>query len=216
MDPKANNRLVFGSEKLLEELDGLKYEISLSSFFQVNKPATLVLYSTIKEYVAAAGLAQDMVLLDLCCGTGTIGMMMAPHVGKIIGVELVPEAIADARRNAELNGITNIEFKCAKVEDVIGEVIASIPPTVPIAVILDPPRSGIHKSVIKSIRNCPRVSSLVFVSCNPKACLQNYADLGKEASRATSGRPFALARAVPVDMFPMTEHCELVLKFDRL
>lgn len=216
MDPKATNRLVHGSEKLVEELDGLKYEISLSSFFQVNKPATLVLYSTIKEYVSAAGLAQDMVLLDLCCGTGTIGMMMAPHVGRVIGVELVPEAIEDARRNAELNGITNIEFKCAKVEDAITELIASLPPSVPIAVILDPPRSGIHKSVIKSIRNCPRISSLVFVSCNPKACMQNYADLGKEASRATSGNPFALARAVPVDMFPMTEHCELVLKFDRL
>lgn len=215
MDPKAVNQLVFGSEKLMEELEGLKYEISMSSFFQVNKPATLVLYSTIKEYVEAAGLAPEMVLLDLCCGTGTIGMMMSPYVGKVIGVELVPEAIEDAKRNAQLNGITNIDFKCAKVEDAIGEVIASIPASTPISVILDPPRSGVHKSVIKAIRNCPRISSLVFVSCNPKACLQNYADLGKEASRSTTGKPFALQRAVPVDMFPQTEHCELILKFDR-
>lgn len=212
MDPKAPYRLMFGSEKLIEELDGLSFEISPSSFFQVNKPATLVLYSTIKEYVSAGG---DSVLLDLCCGTGTIGMMMAPHVSRVIGVELVPEAVEDAKRNAALNGITNIEFKCARVEDAINEVIQSVPVTTPIAVVLDPPRSGIHKSVIKAIRNCERISSLVYVSCNPAACLQNYADLGKEVSRSTTGRPFVLESSVPVDMFPQTEHCELILKFTR-
>lgn len=214
MDPKATNKLLLGDEKLIEQLDGLSFEISASSFFQVNKPGTLILYKTIAEMVALHG--PETVLLDLCCGTGTIGLMMSPHVSKVIGVELVPEAIEDAKRNATINGISNVEFKCAKVEDVIGEVISSIPATIPISVILDPPRSGVHKSVMKTIRNCERISSLVFVSCNPAACQQNFADLGKEPSRSTTGKPFELDRAVPVDMFPQTAHCELVLRFNRL
>jgi tRNA (uracil-5-)-methyltransferase len=215
MDPKAETRSLFGPATLTEELEGLHFEISPGSFFQVNKPATLVLYRAIKDAVLAGGAAEDTVLLDLCCGTGTIGMMMAPHVGRVIGVELVAEAVEDAKRNATANSIANIEFICAKVEDALPGIISSLPPTARLAVVLDPPRCGVHKSVIRTLRNTSRIDSLVFVACNPKACLQNFADLGKEVSRSTTGMPFALHMAQPVDMFPMTEHCELILKFDR-
>lgn len=215
MDPRAANRLLFGSETLTETLDGLRFSISPASFFQVNKPATLVLYAAVRELVLQGGLGSDTVLLDLCCGTGTIGMMMAGHVARVVGVELVPEAVADAQRNAAASGIANIDFRCAKVEDALAEVLAAVPAGSKIAVVLDPPRSGIHKSVIRTIRNCDRISSVVYVSCNPQACLQNYADLGKAVSRSTTGRPFRLDRSVPVDMFPQTEHCELVLRFVR-
>lgn len=204
---------------LIEHLAGLKFQISPSSFFQVNLPATSVLYQTIKDYTltdSASNGAKLPVLLDVCCGTGTIGMIMSGEVQKVIGIEMVESAIEDAKLNADLNGIKNIEFKCAKVESVIREVIASIPEGVPIVVVLDPPRSGVHADVLKTIRACPRIDRVVFVACNPSATVNNFVDLSRPTSKAFQGVPFTLTKAVPVDMFPQTEHCELVLQFDRI
>lgn len=143
MDPKAPYELVLGAATLTETLSGLRFQISPSSFFQVNPPATVVLYDAIRGYVVDA-LGKDVVLLDLCCGTGTIGMLMAQHVRQVYGVELVADAVEDARTNARLNGIGNIEFVCGRVEDVLPAVIAQIDPAAPIAVVLDPPRSGVR------------------------------------------------------------------------
>jgi tRNA (uracil-5-)-methyltransferase len=143
MDTRAPYELLHGSETLTETLGGLRFQISPSSFFQVNPQATALLYDTVREYVVDA-LGKDVVLLDLCCGTGTIGMLMAQHVQHVYGVELVADAVEDARINARLNGIQNIEFVCGRVEDVLPAVIARIDPATPIAVVLDPPRSGVR------------------------------------------------------------------------
>lgn len=200
---------------LIENLAGLKFQISPSSFFQVNLPATAVLYQTIKEYTLD-GSAGKPVLLDVCCGTGTIGMILSGEVQKVIGIEMVESAVEDAKLNSDLNGIQNIEFKCAKVEAVIRDVINSIPEGVPIVVVLDPPRSGVHADVIKTIRSCSRIDRVVFVACNPAAVVQNFVDLSRLTSKAFQGIPFTLSKAVPVDMFPQTEHCELVVQFNRI
>lgn len=218
---------------LVEKLAGLNFQISPSSFFQVNLPATKVLYQTIKEYtlnhdVVVNNSSNDNntntktttnnrpVLLDVCCGTGTIGMILSGDVERVIGIEMVESAIEDAKLNSALNGIKNISFKCAKVETVIREVISSIPEGRPIVVVLDPPRSGVHADVIKTIRSSPRIDRVVFVACNPSAAVLNFTDLSRPTSKAFSGIPFTLTKAVPVDMFPQTEHCELVLQFDRI
>ena len=204
---------------LIENLAGLKFQISPSSFFQVNLPATSVLYQTIKEYTLNDFYnvtGKSPVLLDVCCGTGTIGMIMSKDVDRVIGIEMVESAVEDAKLNADLNEIKNIEFKCAKVEAVIRDVINSIPEGVPIVVVLDPPRSGVHADVIKTIRASPRIDRVVFVACNPSATVMNFVDLSRPTSKAYQGIPFTLTKAVPVDMFPQTEHCELVLQFDRI
>jgi tRNA (uracil-5-)-methyltransferase len=201
---------------LLERLSNLSFQISPSSFFQVNLPATEVLYQTIREFaIQGAVEGKKPVLLDVCCGTGTIGMIMSPFVERVVGIEMVQSAVEDAKLNASLNAIENIEFRCAKIEAVAREVIAAIPAGTPIVVVLDPPRSGVHADVIKAIRACQRITRVVFVACNPDAAVGNFTDLSRPTSNAFSGSPFELSKAVPVDMFPHTEHCELVLQFDR-
>ena len=204
---------------LIETLADLKFQISPSSFFQVNLPATAVLYQSIKEYTLSRDGESGKplpVLLDVCCGTGTIGMILSKEVERVIGIEMVESAVEDAKLNANLNEIKNIQFKCAKVESVLREVINSIPEGVPIVVVLDPPRSGVHADVIKTIRSSARIDRVVFVACNPSATVGNFVDLSRPTSKAFAGLPFTLIKAVPVDMFPQTEHCELVLQFDRI
>lgn len=157
----------------------------------------------------------ETILLDLCCGTGTIGMTLAAYVRRVIGVELVKEAINDAKLNVHDNQIENIEFICDRVESAIDKIISTLPPQTPIVVVLDPPRNGVHSSVIKAIRRCSRVGRLVFVACNAEASVTNFVDLTRPCSKSLIGAPFKLKKAVAVDLFPMTEHCELVLQFHR-
>lgn len=214
IDPKAPMLLKFGESTLTQTLCNLNFRISPLSFFQVNMGATEILYETIKEYVLDS-LSPNTVLLDLCCGTGTIGMTLAPHVQRVIGVELIQDAINDAEINAKLNGIENISFECARVEAAIEKIITTIPSDQPIVVVLDPPRNGVHPSVIQAVRRCKRICRVVFVSCNPTAAVGNFTDLTKGETKRMTGIPFTLTRAVPIDLFPQTEHCELVLQFHR-
>lgn len=214
VDLKAPFRLCFGRETVTQTLCGLKFRISPLSFFQVNQAATNVLYATIREYVLDS-LSAETVLLDLCCGTGTIGMTLASHVKRVVGVELVKEAIEDAKINAETNGIRNIDFECDRVEAAIERVIAAVPAGQPIVVVLDPPRNGVHVSVIKAVRRCSRIGRVVFVACDPKAAAKNLDDLVRAETKGMVGSPFAMRRAVAVDLFPMTEHCELVVQLHR-
>lgn len=203
---------------LTERLAGLDFRISPSSFFQVNLPATELLYAKIKQLATEElGTDKKPVLLDVCCGTGTIGMIMSSDstFEKIIGIEMVASAVEDAKLNAQLNGIGNVEFHCARVEQIIRDIINAIPMDCPIVAVLDPPRNGVHPDVIKTLRSCERLRRLVYVSCNPEAAVGNWVDLQRPTSKAFHHSPFELSKAIPVDMFPHTEHCELVLRFDR-
>lgn len=196
--------LLSGSDHLWEQLSGQRFRISPGSFFQVNLPACELLYALIRDY--SRGDDKRHTLLDLCCGTGTIGISMASSFDKVVGVECVPEAIKDAERNAVENGITNIEFHAKKLEDCLSSIVSNVQGD--LTVVLDPPRAGCHKSVIRTILDCAsRIRRLVYVACSPEQALPNMS--------ALLAGGFAIKKAQPVDMFPHTAHCELVVLFER-
>uniref|UniRef100_A0A8C1MJB7 tRNA (uracil(54)-C(5))-methyltransferase n=1 Tax=Cyprinus carpio TaxID=7962 RepID=A0A8C1MJB7_CYPCA len=203
---------VTGEEWIHEELLGLKFRISPHSFFQTNTPAAEVLYSAVGEW---AQLDQDSTVLDVCCGTGTIGISLAKRVKKVIGIELCQEAVEDAKANAEANGLTNVEFHCGKAEDVFPTVLnAVVSPNV--TAIVDPPRAGLHSKVILAIRRAEHLKRLVYVACNAKAAMNNFIDLCRAPSNRVRGSPFRPVRAMAVDLFPQTMHCETILLFERV
>ncbi|XP_026066690.1 tRNA (uracil-5-)-methyltransferase homolog A-like [Carassius auratus] len=203
---------VTGEEWIHEELLGLKFRISPHSFFQTNTPAAEVLYSTVGEW---AQLDQDSTVLDVCCGTGTIGISLAKRVKKVIGIELCQEAVEDAKANAKANGLTNVEFHCGKAEDVFPTVLnAVMSPNV--TAIVDPPRAGLHSKVILAIRRAEHLKRLIYVACNAKAAMNNFIDLCRAVSNRVRGTPFRPVRAMAVDLFPQTMHCETILLFERV
>ncbi|XP_063820786.1 tRNA (uracil-5-)-methyltransferase homolog A [Pseudophryne corroboree] len=203
---------VTGDHYIYEELLGLTFRISPHAFFQVNTLAAEVLYSTIADW---AQLDEKSTVLDVCCGTGTIGISLAKKVKKVVGIELCQEAIADAKANAQINNLNNIEFRCGKAEDIFPTLINSFTSQNPVAIV-DPPRAGLHSKVIIAIRRAEHLKRLIYVSCNPKAALNNFVDLCRAPSNRVKGRPFRPVRAVTVDLFPQTPHCELLILFERV
>ncbi|KAJ3355302.1 tRNA methyltransferase 2 [Allomyces javanicus] len=203
-----------------ETLFGFKFTISPSSFFQINHAATEVLYKLVRDWAAeqrTEGEDKETTLLDLCCGTGTIGICMSPgNYTKIVGIDIVPEAIEDAKANAKRNGVENVSYLCGPVEKMLGSALAEAIPNSQHVVVLDPPRSGVHQSVIKSIRQCSAIDKIVFVSCDVKQAVTNFVDLCRPTSARFQGVPFRPVRAAVVDMFPHTKHFETVLEFHRV
>ncbi|XP_076854082.1 tRNA (uracil-5-)-methyltransferase homolog A [Brachyhypopomus gauderio] len=204
--------LVAGDQWIHEELLGLRFRISPHSFFQTNTRAAEVLYSTVGEW---AGLDAHTTLLDVCCGTGTIGISLARKVKKVIGIELCQEAVDDAKVNAEANGLTNVEYHRGRAEEKFPTVLnALVSPN--ITAIVDPPRAGLHSKVILAIRKAEHLKRLVYVACNAKAAMNNFIDLCRAPSNRVRGAPFRPVRATAVDLFPQTVHCETVLLFERV
>lgn len=128
-----------------------------------------------EEEEEKTNIGNNVVLLDLCCGTGTIGIALSSYVSKVIGIEMVETAVEDAKVNAQLNNIQNAEFIAGKVEDVLKSAL-SILKDQDIVAILDPPRAGVHPSVIKSIRECPLIKRIYFISCDAQAAVQNFVE----------------------------------------
>ncbi|KAI9099856.1 S-adenosyl-L-methionine-dependent methyltransferase [Phlyctochytrium arcticum] len=237
-------KVVYGSGFVHEKLLGLTFRISPTAFFQINTPATEKLYSLVRDWCAldklqpaaslesnepkllAAGdtdgsaepqeAAPGTILLDLCCGTGTIGLTMASHVKKVVGVDIIKEAIADAEFNAVRNHLDNVSYYANKVEAAIKLILKEhVGPQDNVVAVLDPPRSGVHADVIKAVRACKRISNVIYVSCDPNQACTNFTDLCRPTSNKFEGKPFQPVRAQPVDLFPHTDHCELVLEFKR-
>ncbi|CAA0811991.1 Zinc finger CCCH domain-containing protein 24 [Striga hermonthica] len=300
--------------RIHDHISNLKFSISPSAFFQVNTLAAEKLYSLAGDW---AGLGPDTLLFDVCCGTGTIGLILADRVGMVVGIEMNASAVSDAQRNAEINGIKNCRFVCGKAEDVIGSLMkeylsspqnqnetdalgneepeikpyeedadsadcitgngdsqtidqengSSIAPQSPkdenklenlcnsesgnnpirqfknIVAIVDPPRVGLHPTVIKVLRTQSRLRRLVYISCNPESLVANAIELctpsplttekgnnrnnwgwknvssaGLARRRAKSmpiSEPFNPVKAMAVDLFPHTNHCELVMLLER-
>ncbi|NXD07266.1 TRM2A methyltransferase, partial [Nothocercus nigrocapillus] len=203
---------VAGDKYIYEELLGLKFRISPHAFFQVNTEAAEVLYTTIREW---AQLNQESTVLDICCGTGTIGISLAKKVKKVIGVELCQEAVQDARVNAQMNELNNTEFYCGKAEDIVPSLINVLAPQ-NLITIVDPPRAGLHSKVILAIRRAEHLKKLIYVSCNPQAAMNNFVDLCRAPSNRVKGAAFRPVKAVAVDLFPQTRHCELLIFFERV
>ncbi|XP_075424701.1 tRNA (uracil-5-)-methyltransferase homolog A isoform X2 [Ascaphus truei] len=203
---------VAGDRYIQEELLGLTFRISPHAFFQVNTLAAEVLYSAIADW---AQLNQDSTVLDVCCGTGTIGISLAKKVKKVVGIELCQEAVEDAKANAQINNLNNVEFRCGKAEDIFPALINSFTSQSPVAIV-DPPRAGLHSKVVIAIRRAEHLKRLIYVSCNPKAAMSNFIDLCRAPSNRVRGRAFRPIRAMAVDLFPQTPHCEMLILFERL
>jgi 23S rRNA (uracil1939-C5)-methyltransferase len=194
-------RTVWGRDTITDELCGLRFRISPASFYQVNPRQAGVLYGIAAQY---ADLTGSETVLDLYCGTGTIGLSMASKAARVIGVEIVPEAVEDAKKNALENGIANAEFLCADAAGAAAELQSrGIRPD---AVILDPPRKGCGAPLIASVA-AMSPARIVYVSCDPATLARDI--------RLFSQQGYALAEATPVDMFPRTAHVETVVLMSR-
>ncbi|ETW02436.1 23S rRNA (uracil-5-)-methyltransferase RumA [Aphanomyces invadans] len=209
---------VYGKTQIEEELLGLRFRISANAFFQVNTPGAEALYSLVREYAAADDKTQ---VYDVCCGTGTIGLCLAADAGKIVGIELCKAATDDAAANATINGISNATFVNAKAEDVMKEVLRKPREGNDLRLeravaVVDPPRAGLHIKVLRALRAFRPVTRIVYVSCNPTGSLvENAATLCGPETSNLKGAAFKPVAAAPVDMFPHTEHCEMIIVFER-
>jgi 23S rRNA (uracil1939-C5)-methyltransferase len=192
---------VLGEERLREELCGLKLEMSHGAFFQTNTEMAEQLYGVVAEF---AGLSGSERVFDLYCGIGTIGLTMAGRAGEVWGLEIVPEAIADAEANAERNGIGNARFLAANARTGVRPLLEEAGR--PDVVVVDPPRAGLSQKIVRRVIECeaPRI---VYVSCNPTTLAPNAAQLVEAGYR--------LRRVRPVDMFPQTPHIECVALLEK-
>ena len=194
-------RTLWGQDYLEETLCGLKFRLSVPSFFQVNREQTEVLYAKALELAEMTG---NELVLDLYCGIGTISLALAGQAGRVIGVEVVPEAIEDAKKNAQRNGVTNAEFFCADAEDIAQKLAQDgLKPDV---ITVDPPRKGLAQGVVDAIvQMAPR--RVVYVSCDP-------ATLGRDVKRFEE-QGYCAETALAVDLFPRTSHVETVVLLSR-
>ena len=194
--------LYFGEDAIYEEMEGLRFKIGPKSFYQTNSDQAYRLYSVAREFAALGG---NEVVYDLYTGTGTIAQFVSRQAAKVVGIEYVPEAIADARVNAENNGITNCEFFAGDMKDVLTEAFIEEHGR-PDVIILDPPRAGIHPDVAAVIlKAAPQ--RMVYVSCNPASQARDLAILCRD---------YRITAVQPVDMFPHTMHVENVVALERL
>lgn len=197
-----NEFTLWGKDAIVDELCGLRFRLSPRSFYQVNRRQAEELYRLAGE---EAGLTGKEILLDLYCGTGTIGLTMAERAAQIIGVEAVAPAVEDARRNAEENGIQNARFLCADAGEAAAQLEAEgIRPDV---VVLDPPRKGCAEAVVETVARM-RPDRVVYVSCDP-------ATLARDLRRFDE-QGYAVQRVTPVDMFPRTAHVECVVLMTKV
>ena len=195
-------RTLYGDGYITDILCDMKFRISPLSFYQVNRTQAEKLYKKAAEF---ADLKSNETLLDMYCGTGTIGLTMAHKVKTLIGVEIIPQAVEDAKNNASLNGITNAEFICADASKA-AETLRKrhIKPD---CIILDPPRKGCESSLIDTISEMSP-QRVVYVSCDP-------ATLARDV-KLFSEKCDAVQKAVPVDLFPRTPHVECVVLMTQI
>ncbi|WP_195231645.1 23S rRNA (uracil(1939)-C(5))-methyltransferase RlmD [Coprococcus comes] len=192
-------RTLYGQDYFYEELLGLKFKITPFSFFQTNSLGAEVLYEAARSYI---GETKDKVIFDLYSGTGTIAQILAPVAKKVVGVEIVEEAVEAAKENAALNGLDNCTFWAGdvlKVIDDLGEV--------PDLIVLDPPRDGVHPKALEKIIDFG-VERMVYIACKPTSLARDLELL--------QGRGYQVERIGCVDLFPGTYHIETVCLLSKL
>ena len=194
--------ILYGQDFFYEELLGLKFKITPFSFFQTNSLGAEVLYQTAREFIGDAlddGASQTV--FDLYSGTGTIAQILSPVAKKVIGVEIVEEAVVAARENAALNGLTNCEFIAGDVLKVIDTIEEK-----PDYIVLDPPRDGIHPKALEKIIRY-NVPQMVYISCKPTSLARDLEVL--------QARGYKVKKVQCVDMFPATGNCETVVLLSK-
>ncbi len=198
----AENLLLWGRDYVEEELGGLRFQVSATSFFQINSAQAEVLFNLVQQY---AGLDGGETVLDLYCGSGAISLFLSRQAAKVIGVESYAPAVQDAVKNARLNGIVNVEFHAGQAEELMPAMLqkglkADL-------VVLDPPRKGCEEKLLAALAAMqpPRI---VYVSCNPATLARDLRIL------VESG--YSVREVQPVDMFPHTSHTESVARIERV
>ena len=214
INPKKNDTIwdlrihtFHGEDHVVEELvdeghPNLRFRIGAKSFFQTNPGQTQRMYEVVRQF---AGLSGNEVVYDLYCGAGSISLFLARHCARVIGAEIVPEAIADAHANASLNDIANVDFEAGDLKDLLDAGFISRHGG-PDVLITDPPRAGMHEDVVMRIRELAP-ARIVYISCNPATQARDLSLL-KDLYRVTEVQP--------IDMFPHTHHVENVLRLDRI
>ena len=198
---------LWGKDTITDTLAGVTLSFSAASFYQVNRDAAELLYHKAKEIADFTG---EETLLDLFCGVGSIGLSMADRVKRVIGIEIVPDAVRCANENAERNGIKNAAFfsgdatdtekLLAEAEDALGE------PLSPDAVVLDPPRKGCDEKLLAFLVE-KKIPKIVYISCNPETLARDVAILAQKG--------YGFSEITPVDLFPRTGHVETVCRLFR-
>lgn len=189
--------ILCGKDSIIDIMCGNKIEISALSFYQVNTAQAEILYKIAKEYAEPTGKN----IVDLYCGTGTIGLSMSDKAKSVTGIEIIPQAVENARHNADLNNISNAEFVCGDAGEIFSELKEN-----PDVIIVDPPRKGCDSFTLKSIvkSKCERV---VMISCNPSTAARDC--------KILSDNGFFIEKVRGVDMFPRTSHVECVVLMSR-
>lgn len=205
VNPKATNvifgektEIMWGEPYIYDELNGIRFGISPRSFYQVNPVQTEVLYSKTVEF---ADLTGEEIVFDAYCGIGSITLFLAQHAKQVYGVEIVPEAIADAKMNAQLNGFDNAQFEVGKSEDVIPRWIEE--GIIPDVIVVDPPRKGCDKTLLDTILEASP-KRIVYVSCDSST-------LARDVKILVEGG-YQVEVVQPVDLFPSTTHVEVVVR----
>jgi 23S rRNA (uracil1939-C5)-methyltransferase len=202
----GSSRLLFGNAVVVEKMLGLSFEISMESFFQTNPKSAERLYTKAIDYVCETA-KEGGVIMDLFCGTGTIGQLIAQrvNVGEIVGVDIVEEAIEDAKRNAKLNGMENLHFFAADVGKFLGlhpEYQGRID-----TIVLDPPRAGIAPKTLQKVMLLG-AKRIVYISCNPATQARDADQMAQEG--------YEMKRLSLVDQFPHTSHIEAIAVFEKM
>ncbi len=192
-----STQVLYGEEFFFEKLLNLTFKISTFSFFQTNTYGAEVLYQAVRDYIGDLG-GDDKTVFDLYSGTGTIAQLMAPVAGKVIGVEIVEEAVKAAKKNAEMNGLHNCEFIAGDVLKVLDEVQDK-----PDMIILDPPRDGIHPKALPKIISYG-VDKIVYISCKPTSLIRDL--------EVFIANGYVVEKALAVDQFPWTANCEVICR----
>jgi len=191
-------KIIYGPGYIYDILGEYKFKISPLSFYQVNPIQTEILYNTaIKNVGGAFQGDQNGIALDLYCGIGTIGIFAAKHFKKVYGIEIIPEAIENAKENATVNNINNVEFYAGDVEELLPKIVEQNN-IVPNVVFVDPPRKGLDKNTINLLNNL-EPEQIIYISCNPATLARDIAMLKDK---------YELKQVQPVDMFPYTSHVE--------
>ncbi|GAB7568706.1 23S rRNA (uracil(1939)-C(5))-methyltransferase RlmD [Gemella massiliensis] len=195
-------RVLYGRNYITDKLAGIKFNISLRSFYQINPIQTIVLY---KKALELAELGENDIIIDAYCGIGTITLFAAQKVKKVYGIEVIDVAIDNARENAQLNSINNVEFLLGKSEGVIKSLISQ---NIKIdAVIVDPPRKGCEESFLYDLASM-NIKKIVYVSCNPATLARDM--------KILHNLGYTLGEVQPVDMFPGSYHVETVALLSKL
>ncbi|WP_053957690.1 23S rRNA (uracil(1939)-C(5))-methyltransferase RlmD [Inediibacterium massiliense] len=192
---------LYGEEKIIDTIGTLKFNISPLSFFQVNPIQTKVLYEKALEYASLSG---EEVVYDIYCGIGTISLFLAQKAKKVYGIEIVPQAIEDAKENAKLNDVENVEFFAGAAEEVVPRlykegILADV-------VVVDPPRKGCDEKVLDTIVKM-NPEKIVYVSCNPSTLARDLKYLDENG--------YKTMEVQPVDMFPHTGHVETIIMMTK-